>query len=220
MAFARFLTLAEDGALRNAIFSTLGRLVAGFALAVVLGTSVGLLMANFRRFGRTMSSFSLGLQSFPSIAWVPFAILIIGLNDFGILFVMIMSSVFSMMISTYNSVRNIPPIYLKVAKNMGVRRISLLRNVMLPASMPSMVTAIRQTWSFSWHALIGAEMLFGVSVGLGELLYYGSEFAKMDQVIATMIVIFVIGFVADRLMFQRLEDSVRSKRGLMNQFTN
>ena len=220
MTFSRFLTLAEDGALRNALTSTLLRLVSGFVLAVLLGTSVGLAMANFQRFGRTMSSFSLGLQSFPSIAWVPFAILIIGLNDFGILFVMIMSSVFSMMISTYNSVRNIPPIYLKVAKNMGVRRISLLRNVMLPASMPSMVTAIRQTWSFSWHALIGAEMLFGVSVGLGELLYYGSEFAKMDQVIATMIVIFVIGFAADRLLFQRLEDSVRSKRGLMNQFTN
>jgi NitT/TauT family transport system permease protein len=220
MAFARFVTLASDGALSNAMTSTLLRLVSGFGLSVLLGTSVGLVMANFQRFGRTMSSFSLGLQSFPSIAWVPFAILIIGLNDFGILFVMIMSSVFSMMISTYNSVRNIPPIYLKVAKNMGVRRISLLRNVMLPASMPSMVTAIRQTWSFSWHALIGAEMLFGVSVGLGELLYYGSEFAKMDQVIATMIVIFVIGFVADRLVFQRLEDSVRSKRGLMNQFTN
>jgi NitT/TauT family transport system permease protein len=220
MTLARASTLVETGALGLATMATLERLVAGFSLSVVLGTLVGLGMANFRRFGRTMSSFSLGLQSFPSIAWVPFAILIIGLNDFGLLFVMIMSSVFSMMISTYNSVRNIPPIYLKVAKNMGVRRVSLLRNVMLPASMPQMVTAIRQTWSFSWHALIGAEMLFGVSVGLGELLYYGSEFAKMDQVIATMIVIFIIGFVADRLIFQRLEDSVRSKRGLMNQFTN
>ena len=133
---------------------------------------------------------------------------------------MVISSVFSMMISTYNSVRNIPPIYLKVAKNMGVRRVSLLRSVMLPASMPQMVTALRQTWSFSWHALIGAEMIFGISVGLGELLYYGSEFSEMNQVIATMIVIFVIGFVADRLVFQRLEDSVRSKRGLMSQFTN
>lgn len=220
MAFARFLTLAKDGALASAVSATLERLVAGFTLSIVLGTLVGLLMANFQRFGKMMSSFCLGLQSFPSIAWVPFAILIIGLNDFGLLFVMLMSSVFSMMISTYNSVRNIPPIYLKVAKNMGVRRVSLLRSVMLPASMPQMVTALRQTWSFSWHALIGAEMIFGISVGLGELLYYGSEFAQMNQVIAIMIVIFVIGFVADRLVFQRLEDSVRSKRGLMNQFIN
>ena len=220
IAFSRLAVLAGDGALEGAMAATLERLVLGFALSIVLGTVIGLLMANFRRFGKTMSSFCLGLQSFPSIAWVPFAILIIGLNDFGLLFVMIMSSVFSMMISTYNSVRNIPPIYLKVARNMGVRRVSLLRSVMLPASMPQMVTALRQTWSFSWHALIGAEMLFGISVGLGELLYYGSEFAKMDQVIATMIVIFAIGFVADRLVFQRVEDSVRSKRGLMSQFTS
>ncbi len=220
IAFSRLLTLAENGSLGLAVGATLGRLVAGFTISVISGTIVGLLMSNFRRFGKTMSSFCLGLQSFPSIAWVPFAILIIGLNNYGLLFVMVISSVFSMMISTYNSVRNIPPIYLKVAKNMGVRRVSLLRSVMLPASMPQMVTALRQTWSFSWHALIGAEMIFGISVGLGELLYYGSEFSEMNQVIATMIVIFVIGFVADRLVFQRLEDSVRSKRGLMSQFTN
>jgi len=220
MAFSRLLVLAENGALGIAISVTLERLIAGFGISLILGTGVGLLMANFRRFGRTMSSLSLGLQSFPSIAWVPFAILIIGLNDIGILFVIVMSSVFSMMISAYNGVRNIPPIYLKAARNMGVRRLALFRNVMLPASMPSMVTAMRQTWSFSWHALIGAEMLFGVTLGLGELLYYGSEFSKMDQVIATMLVIFAIGLVADRFLFQKLEDRVRSRRGLVNQFTN
>ncbi len=220
MAASRLLVLAKSGALGSAFLATMERLVAGFALSIVIGTLVGLLMANFQRFGKTMSSFCLGMQSFPSIAWVPFAILIVGLNDAGLLFVMLMSSVFSMMISTYNSVRNIPPIYLKVAKNMGVKRISLFRSVMLPASMPQMVTALRQTWSFSWHALIGAEMLFGISVGLGELLYYGSEFSQMNQVIATMIVIFAIGFVADRLVFQRLEDSVRSKRGLVTQFAS
>jgi NitT/TauT family transport system permease protein len=220
MTVSRLIQLAQTGQLEAATATSLERLVAGFGISLILGIIVGLLMANFKRFGKTMSSLSLGMQSFPSIAWVPFAILIVGLNDFGILFVIVISSVFSMMISTYNGVRNIPPIYLKAAKNMGVRRISLLRSVMLPASMPSLVTAMRQTWSFSWHALIGAEMLFGLTLGLGELLYYGSEFSEMNQVIATMIVIFAIGLVMDRLIFQRLEDRVRSKRGLMNQFTN
>jgi NitT/TauT family transport system permease protein len=217
---SRLAALIENGDLEVALGVTLERLVAGFGISLALGITAGLLMANFKRFGKTMSSLSLGLQSFPSIAWVPFAILIVGLNDFGILFVIIISSVFSMMISTYNGVRNIPPIYLKAAKNMGVRRLSLLRSVMLPASMPSMVTAVRQTWSFAWHALIGAEMLFGLTYGLGELLYYGSEFSEMNQVIATMIVIFLIGLVADRVVFQRLEDRVRTSRGLVNQFTN
>ena len=216
----RLTQLAESGQLGAATAVSLERLAAGFGVSLVLGTVVGLLMANFKRFGKTMSSLCLGMQSFPSIAWVPFAILIIGLNDFGILFVIVISSVFSMMISTYNGVRNIPPIYLKAAKNMGVRRLSLLRSVMLPASMPSMVTAFRQTWSFAWHALIGAEMLFGLTLGLGELLYYGSNFSLMNQVIAIMIVIFAIGLISDRLIFQRLEDRVRSTRGLMNQFTN
>ncbi len=218
--FSRLAALAETGELGSAVVTSLERLVAGFGISLGIGIIVGLLMANFKRFGRTMSSLSLGMQSFPSIAWVPFAILIVGLNDFGILFVIVISSVFSMMISTYNGVRNIPPIYLKAAKNMGVRRFSLLGGVMLPASMPSMMTAVRQTWSFAWHALIGAEMLFGLTLGLGELLYYGSEFSEMDQVIATMLVIFAIGLVADRLVFQRLEDRVRSRRGLMNQITN
>jgi NitT/TauT family transport system permease protein len=144
---------------------------------------------------------------------VPFAILIIGLNDYGILFVMIMSSTFSVMLSTYSGLRNIPPIYMKAARNMGARRLSLLRSVMIPASLPSMITGMRQAWSFSWHALIGAEMLMA-SVGLGAVLYFGSEFVRMDQVLASMITILVIGFVADRLVFFRLERGVRSKWGL------
>ena len=171
-------------------------------------------MANFKRFGYVMNSFSLGLQSFPSIAWVPFAILIVGLNDYGILFVVIISSVFSMMISTYNGVRNINPIYLKVSKNMGVSRLSLLRSVLLPAAMPSIITGVRQTWSFSWHALIGAEMLMA-SVGIGAVLCLRTQFINMSQVVASMLVIFAIGVFVDRLVFHRLETRVRASRGLL-----
>lgn len=210
----RFLALVRNGELRIALTATLERLVIGLSVSLVVGISIGLLMANFKRFGRVMSSFSLGLQSFPSIAWVPFAILIVGLNNYGILFVVIISSVFSMMISTYNGVRNINPIYLKASKNMGVGRFSLLRSVLLPASMPSIITGVRQTWSFAWHALIGAEMLMA-SVGIGAVLYYGAQFINMSQVVASMIVIFSIGVVVDRLLFNRLETRVRATRGLL-----
>lgn len=210
----RFLALVRNGELRIALTATLERLVIGLSVSLVAGISIGLLMANFKRFGRVMSSFSLGLQSFPSIAWVPFAILIVGLNNYGILFVVIISSVFSMMISTYNGVRNINPIYLKASKNMGVGRFSLLRSVLLPASMPSIITGVRQTWSFAWHALIGAEMLMA-SVGIGAVLYYGAQFINMSQVVASMIVIFSIGVVVDRLLFNRLETRVRATRGLL-----
>jgi NitT/TauT family transport system permease protein len=214
MTLDRFLVLVSNGELQIALTATLERLVIGLSVSVVGGISIGLLMANFKRFGRVMSSFGLGLQSFPSIAWVPFAILIVGLNDYGILFVIIISSVFSMMISTYNGVRNINPIFLKASKNMGVGRFSLLRTVLLPASMPSIITGVRQTWSFTWHALIGAEMLMA-SVGIGAVLYYGAQFINMSQVIASMILIFAIGVIVDRLIFHRLETRVRATRGLL-----
>jgi NitT/TauT family transport system permease protein len=211
--FNTFIRLTQSGLLPNAIFVTGYRLVAGYALVMVLGLAVGVVMVKFKRFGRTMASFSLGLQSFPSIAWVPFAILIIGLNDYGIIFVMVMSSTFSVMLSTYSGLRNIPPIYMKAARNMGAHKLALLTRVMIPASMPSLITGMRQAWSFSWHALIGAEMLMA-SVGLGAILYFGSEFVRMDQILASMITIFVIGLIVDRLIFYRLERSVRSKWGL------
>ena len=102
-----------------------------------------------------MSSFAVGLQSFPSIAWVPFAILLVGLNDFGILFVVVMSSVFSVMTSTYGGIRNIPPIYMRAARNMGASGFTMFRYVMIPAATPSLIMGLRQAWSFAWHALIG-----------------------------------------------------------------
>jgi NitT/TauT family transport system permease protein len=210
---AEFVTLVHTGTLQSALEGTLERMVIGFGLTLVIGVGVGILMVYFRRFGRTMSSFSLGLQSFPSLAWVPFAILIIGLNDVGILFVMVISSVFSIMMSTYSGLRNTPSIYVRAAKNMGTGNLALFSGVMLPAAMPSLISGVRQAWSFAWHALIGAEMLMG-AIGLGGILYSGSEFLKMNEVIASMIVIFAIGLAADRLLFFRLEESVRTKRGL------
>jgi NitT/TauT family transport system permease protein len=213
MVGERLVQLAQSGALEQSTLVTLERLVIGFSISIVLGVAVGLLMVNFKRFGRAMGSFCVGLQSFPSIAWVPFAILLVGLNSEGIVFVLVISSAFSMMLSTYSGIRNIPPIYVKAGRNMGQSRLSLFKNVMLPASYPSLITGVRQTWSFAWHALIGAEILMA-SVGLGALLEFGANFARMDQIIAAMVMIFLIGFVVDRLLFFRLEGNVRTKWGL------
>jgi NitT/TauT family transport system permease protein len=211
--WAEFLLLAKIGTLQAATTATLERIAVDFALTLVLGLGVGILMVYFRRFGRVMNSFSLGLQSFPSLAWVPFAIIIIGLDNAGILFVVVLSSVFSIMMSTYGGLRNVPSIYIKAAKNMGTGNLALFGTVMIPAAMPSLIAGVRQAWSFAWHALIGAEMLMG-AIGLGGVLYDGSEFLKINEVIVSMIVIFTIGLVADRLLFHRLEESVRNKWGL------
>jgi NitT/TauT family transport system permease protein len=209
-----FVDLFTSAILFTSIGMTMWRLIISFSISIILGVGVGLLMIRFSGFGKTMSSFALGLQSFPSIAWVPFAILLIGLNDLGIFFVVIMSSIFSVMLSTYSGISNIPTIYLRAAENMGATGLALFRLVMLPAATPSLIVGIRQAWSFAWHALIGAEILIAASVGLGHILLVGREFQLMDQIIAAMITIFAIGFVFDRLLFYRLEDKVRAKWGL------
>jgi NitT/TauT family transport system permease protein len=214
MVAQSFADLFTSAILFTSIGMTMWRLIISFSISIILGVGVGLLMIRFRGFGKTMSSFALGLQSFPSIAWVPFAILLIGLNDLGIFFVVVMSSIFSVMLSTYSGISNIPTIYLRAAENMGATGLALFRLVMLPAATPSLIVGIRQAWSFAWHALIGAEILIAASVGLGHILLVGREFQLMDQIIAAMITIFTIGFVFDRLIFYRLEDKVRAKWGL------
>lgn len=208
-----FVDLFEDFTIFTAIGMTMYRLIIGFGISIAIGVTIGLIMVKFPGFGKTMSSFALGLQSFPSVAWVPFAILLIGLNDAGILFVVIMSSVFSVIISTYSGIQNIPPLYVRAAKNMGAKGISLFRFVMIPAATPSMLVGIKQAWSFAWHALIGAEILIAAAVGLGHILLVGREFQLMDQVIASMITIFAIGLLFDRVLFSKLEERVRERWG-------
>lgn len=206
--------LIANSSLTVGIGITLLRLAAGFAISIGIGVAVGLAMVKFRGFGKTMSSFAVGLLTFPSIAWVPFAILLIGFGDFGIMFVVVMASVFSVMITTYSSIRNIPPLYLRAASNMGAKGFGLFRHVMIPAATPSLILGIRQAWSFAWHALIGAEILITTLYGLGHVLSVGREFGFMQDIIATMITIFVIGIIFDRVLFAKIEERVRARWGL------
>lgn len=206
--------LIANSSLTVGIGITLLRLAAGFAISIGIGVAAGLAMVKFRGFGKTMSSFAVGLLTFPSIAWVPFAILLVGFGDFGIMFVVVMASVFSVMITTYSSIRNIPPLYLRAASNMGAKGFGLFRHVMIPAATPSLILGIRQAWSFAWHALIGAEILITTLYGLGHVLSVGREFGFMEDIIATMITIFVIGIIFDRVLFAKLEERVRARWGL------
>lgn len=220
MVAESFYELLQNNMLMTSIAMTLYRLTIGFFISIALGVAIGLAMVKFTAFGKTMGSFAIGLQSFPSVAWVPFAILLIGLNDAGILFVVVMSSVFSVMMSTYSGMRNIPTIYIRAAKNMGAKGIHLFRYLMIPAATPALITGIKQAWSFAWHALIGAEILMAASIGIGHILLIGREFQAMNQIIASMITIFALGMLFDRVLFMKLEDKVREKWGLKQEQEN
>lgn len=220
MVAESFYELLLNNMLIISIGMTMYRLAIGFILSIVIGVAVGLVMVKFSGFGKTMGSFAVGLQSFPSIAWVPFAILLIGLNDFGILFVVILSSMFSVMMSTYSGIRNIPTIYIRAAKNMGAKGFHLFRYLMIPAATPALIDGIKQAWSFAWHGLIGAEILMAASIGIGHILLVGREFQSMNQIIASMITIFAIGMIFDRVIFMKIEDKVREKWGLKQEQGN
>jgi NitT/TauT family transport system permease protein len=209
-----FIELTQNMSLIYGIGYTMYRLAIGFATSIIIGLVVGLIMAKKPGFGKTMGSFAIGLQTFPSVAWVPFAILLIGLNDLGILFVVVLNSTFSIMTSIYEGFQNIPPLYLKAAKNMGAKGFPLFRYVMIPAATPSILLGIKQAWSFAWHALIGAEILMAASIGLGHVLLVGREFQSMNQTIAAMITIFIIGWIFDRVIFSKIDDKVKEKWGL------
>jgi NitT/TauT family transport system permease protein len=220
MVAESFIDLVQSNTLFTSIAMTLYRLVIGFGASIGIGVAVGLAMVKFNGFGKTMGSFAMGLQSFPSVAWVPFAILLIGLNDAGILFVVIMSSVFSVMMSTYSGIRNVPPIYMRAAKNMGAKGLRLFRYLMIPAATPALIIGVKQAWSFAWHALIGAEILIAATVGIGHILLVGREFQLMSQVIASMITIFALGMLFDRVLFNKIEEKVREKWGLRQEQEN
>ena len=204
---------ASTGALPFAVGTSLWRLFAGFAIAVAGGFAIGLYMARYKVVHETLGSVILGLQSIPSIAWVPIGLIWFGLNDSGILFVVVIGTIFSMAISTYTGIRNIPPIYIKAARNMGAGGMSLLTNVVFPAALPHIVSGMRHGWSFAWRALINAEMLFNF-LGLGFMLNVGRSLFRMEEVIAVMLVIMALGLTIDLLLFSKIEKAVETKWGI------
>ena len=204
---------AADGSLFYGIGTSLIRLMIGLAIAISGGIVLGILMARVETVNQTIGSLVLGLQSVPSIAWVPLAILWFGLTDVGIIFVTAIGAVFAVTINTYTGVKNIDPNYIAAARNMGAKGTQLITNVLIPAAFPYMISGFKQGWAFAWRGVIGAELLFSF-LGLGFLLNVGRQLNDVSQVIAIMIVIMATGILIDEFVFKRLENKVMSRWGL------
>ncbi len=205
--------LITNGTLPFAIGTSFVRLLIGFIVAISIGFTLGYYMARYKSIYDTLGSLVLGLQSIPSMAWVPIGIIWFGLNDMGIIFVIIASTIFSVAMSTYTGIKNVPPIYIKAASNMGAKGLILLYEVILPAALPYLISGLRQAWSFAWRGLISAEMLFAL-LGVGFLLIAARNLYDMAQVIAIMLVIMAIGLAMDSLVFSRIERKIAERYGL------
>jgi NitT/TauT family transport system permease protein len=202
-------------ALPTALAVSITRLAAGFVVSMVLGMLLGLALWRWQPLDRTFGGFFLGLQTLPSVCWVPLSVLVFGLNETGILFVLVMGSTFAMAIGFRDGLRTIPPVYEKAGLMMGARGWALYWHVLLPACMPAFVSSLRQGFSFAWRSLMGAELIFMVKgQGIGYLLHQGREFSDIAQVIATMTVMVLFGMLLDRTAFAPIERRVHSRFGL------
>jgi NitT/TauT family transport system permease protein len=205
----------RDGSLLDASLVTLKRLALGYVFGIVIGLPTGLLTARFKVCQDTIGLLALGLQTLPSVCWVPLALLWFGQTESAMFFVVVMGTLWSVVIATDNGVRSIPPIYARAARTMGSRGLHTWVRVMLPASLPFVVTGMKQGWAFAWRSLMAAEIYVTIlsGFGLGHLLHYGRELNAMEQVIGVMLVIVVIGLLADKVMFSPWERFLHRRWG-------
>lgn len=206
----------RDGSLLQATWVTMRRLLTGYVIGLVLGLPLGLLTAQFRTFQDTIGLLALGFQTLPSVCWIPLALLWFGQSEGAMLFVVVMGTVWSVLLATEAGVRSLPPIYVRAARTMGSKGMHTWIKVILPASLPYLVGGMKQGWAFAWRSLMAAEIFVTIlsGFGLGQLLQFGRDQLAMDQVVAVMFVIVVIGLAADKALFSPWERFLRRRWGL------
>ena len=204
-----------NGEIPRAVGKSLVRLGLGFGFAIVLGTLIGLLMGASSLVHRSLGGLMVGLQSLPSIAWLPLAILWFGLTRGAILFVVIIGALPSVAIATSASVRQVSPLYERAGRTLGAKGWRLWRSVIFPAAVPGYLGGLQQGWAFAWRGLMAGELIAGAAqVGLGHSLVVAQEQFKSAEVIALMLVIVLIGMVVDLVVFGTIDRRIRARRGL------
>lgn len=206
------IEMMKQGTLLSAIGNSLVRGAIGYILSLVIGAVIGILINHFHFLHKNLRPLIMGIQTLPSICWVPFSILWFGLTQTAIIFVVIMGSAFSMAIAVDNAIRNVPPIYKKAALTMGANQKQIYWKVIFPASLPELISGMKQGWSFAWRALMSGEVMT-TSIGLGQTLMTGRNLADINQVMLVMVVIVLVGIIIDQLLFSNIEKRVLKKRG-------
>ncbi|ASR35896.1 sulfate ABC transporter permease [Prauserella marina] len=212
-----FWSSASDGEVLGIVWTSLHRAVLGFLAGVAIGTPLGLLVARVRVVRAAIGPLLTGLQSLPSVAWVPAAVLWFGINDAAIYFVVLLGSVPSIANGLVSGVDQVPPILPRVGAVMGAGRMAAARLILLPAALPGYLAGLKQGWAFSWRSLMAAELIAispQLGIGLGAYLSQGQDFNDMPKVLAAIFLILIVGVGIDLLVFRPLERAVLRARGL------
>jgi NitT/TauT family transport system permease protein len=200
----------------TAVGITMTRGVVGFVIASVLGLSLGVLVARSRILRAAIGSLITGLQTMPSIAWFPLAILLFQLSEQAILFVILIGAVPSIANGVINGVDYVPALLVRAGRNIGAGGLSLYRHVVLPAALPSIVSGLKQGWAFAWRSLLAGELLVSIAnrPSLGVFLTQSRELGDTAYMIALMIAILAIGIAVDAV-FSSFERGIRRRRGVV-----
>lgn len=209
------LRLSGTAELWQGISLTMQRALLGFAFSVAGGSVIGFAVARIKVLRAAIGSMITALQTLPSVAWFPFAILIFGINESAIFFVVIMGAAPSIANGVISGVDYVPPLWLRAGQNIGARGMSLYRFVVTPAALPAFVAGLKQGWAFSWRSLMAGELLVNVAhaPALGVQMTAFRDLNDAAGLLATLIVIFIIGILVDAI-FGVVERSVRRRRGL------
>jgi NitT/TauT family transport system permease protein len=206
----------------DAALVTLQRAVLGFGIALVIGTIIGAVVARSRVVRSAVGSMVTGLMTMPSIAWFPAAIVLFGLTQSAILFVIVIGAAPSIANGFIAGVDNTPPILLRAARMLGAKGWKSFRHVILPAALPTYIAGLKQGWAFAWRSLLAGELLVQIAgqTSLGRELNISAQVNDYAGMYATMIVILVIGIIVDSLVFGKLERTIRRRYGLVDAAAN
>jgi NitT/TauT family transport system permease protein len=205
------------GNLPEAIGTTLRRAGVGYLFALVIGMAIGLAIVRWRLLRTAVGSLITGLQTMPSIAWFPLAILLFGLSESAIMFVIILGAAPSIANGLINGVDHVPRILLRAGEVLGAKGVDRYRFVVLPAALPGFVGGMKQAWAFAWRSLMAGELLVIIAQqpSLGVQLQLQRDLSDAEGLLATMAVILIIGIIVDLAVFGTIERRIRARRGLV-----
>jgi NitT/TauT family transport system permease protein len=196
-----------------AIFESLRRLCIGYVIAVILGSLAGLAIARYRFLDNSVGASLTALQSIPSVAWVPLALLWFGISEAAVLFIVILEAFIPCALGVRTGVMTIPREIVRAAQTLGSKHIDLYVRVIFPAIIPQFVSSLRLSWAFAWRALIAGE-LFVSGLGIGQVLELGRSLADMSQVLSMILIIAILGYFSDNVFFRGIERRVNKIWGL------
>jgi len=201
-----------DGTYSIAFLYSLRRLIMGYFIAIIMGLLIGIAISRNKTLDETFGMLILSLQSVPSVVWLPLALLWFKMGEASIIFVVVIGGLWNMIINSVSGIRSVDPVLIKCGRNLGYKGIRLFTHIILPASVPHLITGARLAWAFCWRALMAAEIL-GTGKGLGQILMWGRDMGNMQTVLSIMIIIAFTGMITDNMIFKRIEAKIYRRWG-------